>query len=52
MQPLSELIDYQLHQKLPNPFNPNTSISFTLKRSTNVRLEGYMIVLGKGWNNW
>ena len=41
MQPLSELIDYQLHQNYPNPFNPNTSISFTLKRSTNVRLEVY-----------
>ena len=41
MQPLSELINYQLHQNYPNPFNPNTSISFTLKRSTNVRLEVY-----------
>ena len=34
-------IDYQLYQNYPNPFNPNTSISFTLKRSTNVRLEVY-----------
>ena len=40
MQPLSELIDYQLHQ-ITQIHLIRTSISFTLKRSTNVRLEVY-----------
>ena len=40
-QPISDMIDYRLDQNYPNPFNPTTSISFTLNRSTDVRLEIY-----------
>jgi hypothetical protein len=38
-----EVIDFNLFQNFPNPFNSSTKISFTLDRSTNVVLELYDI---------
>ncbi|RMG38368.1 MAG: T9SS C-terminal target domain-containing protein [Methanobacteriota archaeon] len=51
-QPVTELIsavdrligDYELHQNFPNPFNPTTTISFTLRRSARVHLDIYNIL--------
>ncbi|MCC7431559.1 SBBP repeat-containing protein, partial [bacterium] len=33
--------DFQLEQNFPNPFNPNTTISYTLAKTNNVKLEVY-----------
>jgi len=44
-----------LHQNRPNPFNPNTSIEFSIPKAGNTRLEVYnasgqlMEVLADGW---
>lgn len=35
---------YMLEQNYPNPFNPTTTISFTLPRSSEVRLEVFDIL--------
>ena len=40
------LTDFKLHQAYPNPFNPITSISYELSKSSNVKLTVYDI-LGK-----
>ena len=36
--------DFSLEQNFPNPFNPNTSISFTLPESGNVKLTVYNLL--------
>jgi hypothetical protein len=35
---------FRLHQNFPNPFNPETAISFNLEKSTQVRLEVFDIL--------
>ncbi len=39
-----EPMDYRLNQNYPNPFNPSTTISFSLKKSSNVTLKIYDIL--------
>ncbi len=36
--------EYAVDQNTPNPFNPDTKISFALPKSTNVRVEVYNVV--------
>ena len=36
--------NYELNQNYPNPFNPSTTISFSLKKSSNVTLKIYDIL--------
>jgi hypothetical protein len=35
--------DFKLYQNYPNPFNPSTSISYSLKKSSNITLSVYDI---------
>ncbi|MBK9227203.1 MAG: T9SS type A sorting domain-containing protein [Ignavibacteria bacterium] len=38
------LTDFQLYDNFPNPFNPQTAISFYLPRGTHVKLRVYDII--------
>lgn len=36
--------NFELYQNYPNPFNPSTTISFSLPRSTNVKISVYNLI--------
>ncbi len=43
-------VQTQLHNAYPNPFNPSTTISYTLKKPANVEIEIFNIAGRKIWN--